>query len=335
VTEPESPAPPRSTTRARAKVVIKLILTALVVVAVARHAMKTWDDLRSKGESIQIAPGPFAVAVVVYVLALVPFGVFYWRLMAASPTPIGPYPSIRAYFISHLGKYVPGKALVVVMRAGLSAPHGARVATAAIASFYETLLMMGVGGLLAAALGGLTTRMAIHLPLGSNVELDVPLFAIGIAVGGMFAVMVLPRVFSKLTRWATGPFPRVGPDALPRIDRWLYIEGICLATLGWMLLGLSQVAVLVSILPEGLPLSAWSTAIASVALATVAGFVIPISPGGLGIREWVLWTALASVIERDHAVVAALLLRLAWVIGEVLAAAVLFAIRPASRPAAT
>ncbi len=73
--------------------------------------------------------------------------------------------------------------------------------------------------------------------------------------------------------------------------------------------------------PDGLPPSSWTLAIASVALATVAGFVVPISPGGLGVREWVLWTALASAIDRDLAVVAALVLRLAWVIGEVLAAA--------------
>ena len=52
-------------------------------------------------------------------------------------------------------------------------------------------------------------------------------------------------------------------------------------------------------------------------------------PGGLGVREWVLWTALASAIDRDQAVVAALVLRLAWVIGEVLAAAILTVIRPA------
>jgi hypothetical protein len=42
----------------------------------------------------------------------------------------------------------------------------------------------------------------------------------------------------------------------------------------------------------------------------------------------VLWTALASAIDRDLAVVAALVLRLSWVTGEVLATAALLAIRP-------
>ena len=40
--------------------------------------------------------------------------------------------ALRAYLISHLGKYVPGKAMVVVIRAGSSAPAGARPATAAV-----------------------------------------------------------------------------------------------------------------------------------------------------------------------------------------------------------
>ena len=66
----------------------------------------------------------------------------------ASPIALGP--ALRAYLVSHLGKYVPGKAMVVVMRAGMSVPFGARGATAAIATFYETLVMMASGGLLAA-----------------------------------------------------------------------------------------------------------------------------------------------------------------------------------------
>ena len=48
-------------------------------------------------------------------------------------------PALRAYVVSHLGKYVPGKAMVVVIRTALVVPFGARASTAAIATFYETL----------------------------------------------------------------------------------------------------------------------------------------------------------------------------------------------------
>jgi uncharacterized membrane protein YbhN (UPF0104 family) len=216
----------------------------------------------------------------------------------------------------------------VIMRAGLSTPYGARAATAAFASMYETLLMMAAGGLLAAVAFGWETVVAVPLPFSGGRSISLPLPLLGLGLGAIFGIVVAPGVFPRLAALARLPFPGVGPDALPRLSWGLLVEGLLWDFLGWTLLGLSQVAVLIAIMPGGLPGSAWPTAIASVALATVAGFVVPIAPGGLGVREWVLWTALAAAIDRDRAVVAALVLRLAWVVGEVLAAALLVAIRP-------
>ena len=147
-------------------------------------------------------------------------------------------------------------------------------------------------------------------------------------MGLLFLGVVWPSVFPRLAGLTRVPLPNVGPDALPRFSIGLLAEGMAWSLLGWVLLGLSQVAVIRGLVPSGLAPVSWPLAIASVALATVAGFVVPVSPGGLGVREWVLWTALASAIDRDLAVVAALVLRLAWVAGEVVAGALLFAIRP-------
>jgi uncharacterized membrane protein YbhN (UPF0104 family) len=188
--------------------------------------------------------------------------------------------------------------------------------------------MMAAGGLLAAVAFGWETVVAVPLPFSGGRSVFVPLPLLGLGLGAIFGIVVAPGVFPRLAALARLPFPGVGPDALPRLSWALLFEGLLWDFLGWTLLGLSQVAVLIAIMPEGLPGSAWPTAIASVALATVAGFVVPIAPGGLGVREWVLWTALAAAIDRDRAVVAALVLRLAWVVGEVLAAALLVAIRP-------
>ena len=37
---------------------------------------------------------------------------FYEDILKASPTPVRLFPALRAYLVSHLGKYVPGKAMV-------------------------------------------------------------------------------------------------------------------------------------------------------------------------------------------------------------------------------
>ena len=296
----------------------------------ARHVAGTWRDLRSRGETLRIDSTWLGLAVGLYLAGLSSFGTYFWRVMKAGATPLAFFPSLRAYLISHLGKYVPGKAMVVVMRAGLVVPFGARPATAAFATLYETLVMMAAGGIVAGigfAIGsGPSARVPV--PLVGGVEVEAPLSVLGLGLGLAFLVVVWPSVFPRLAMLAKVPLPGVGPDALPRFSTGLLVEGIAWSTAGWILLGLSQVAVIRAVVPGGLAASDWPLAVASVALATVAGFVVPIAPGGLGVREWVLWTALASALDRDLAVVAALLLRLAWVIGEVLAAAVLTLIRP-------
>jgi uncharacterized membrane protein YbhN (UPF0104 family) len=93
------------------------------------------------------------------------------------------------------------------------------------------------------------------------------------------------------------------------------------------LLGLSQLAVVGAFDREGaralVALGLVPVLIASVALATVAGFVVAVLPGGLGVREGVLMSALAPALGSDRSVVAALALRLVWVAAEACAAVVL------------
>src|SRR5690606_13421225 len=60
--------------------------------------------------------------------------------------------AIRSYYCGQLGKYVPGKALVPVIRGQMTAAAGGRFRVGALAAVYETLLMMAVGGGLALAL---------------------------------------------------------------------------------------------------------------------------------------------------------------------------------------
>lgn len=298
---------------------LKMALGLLVLVAVGRHVLKTWDSLAHREPPLEVSPGWMVAAVVPYILGLAACGAFYARLLRESPTPIGWVPAVRAYLISHLGKYVPGKALVLVMRAGMSLPFGARPATAAFATLYETLTMMASGGLVAALLFAMPPAPWIGVP-GST--LRIPLSLVGLAAGLGFLMLVEVRVFKRIAMTASLPFSNVGPDALPRLRGVLLAEGLGWTVIGWVLMGISQILVIRAIMPGGVPAESWPAVIASVALATVIGFAVPIAPGGLGVREWALWTGLGSALDHDRAVVAALALRLVWVVGELIASAI-------------
>ena len=297
------------------KIAIKVVIAIVVLWAVGRHVERTWRDLQSHKQTLRIEAAWVGAGVVLYLVALSAFGVFFHRILHSSATPVRFAASLRAYLISHLGKYVPGKAMVVVMRVGLAAPYGARPATTAFSSLYETLVMMAAGGLVAAV--GFAFEPGQRLPL-----------LLGLGLGVAFLIVVDPKVFPRLSALATMPFPNLGPDALPRFTRGLLGEGLLWSFGGWILLGLSQLAVIRALVPTGLPVRQWPMVIASVALATVAGFTVAVMPGGLGIREWVLMTTLTPALGEDMAVVSSLALRLTWVLGEALAAAVLFVARP-------
>jgi glycosyltransferase 2 family protein len=312
------------------KSAVKAAVAILVLWAVGRHVQRTWSDISQHEVALRVQPGWLVASGLLYLAGLSCSGRFYGNVLQVSSTPIGMAVAVRAYLISHLGKYVPGKAMVVLMRAGLSVPYGARPATAAIATFYETLVMMAAGGLVAGlgfALAGQSPPVEITLPGRGTLALPTYHLAglLGFGLGLAFLVVVLPAAFRRLSLLFSMPFPRVGPEALPGFTGGLLVRGLLWSTAAWILLGCSQLAVAQAFMPpgEGPYPSLLPVVTASVALATVAGFVVAVLPGGLGVREGVLMVALGPSLGQDEAVVAALALRLVWVAAEILAAVVL------------
>jgi hypothetical protein len=314
---------------------VKAVVAVVVLWAVGRHVLRTWDDIQRREVAVRVRPDRLAASGVLYLMGLSCCGRFYEQVLAAGPTPIAAGPAVRAYLVSHLGKYVPGKAMVVAMRAGMSVPYGARAATAAIATFYETLVMMAAGGMIAAigfAAAGDSPPLEVDLPgLG---KASIPLYHLaglaGLGLAIAFTLVVMPAVFRKLALLVSLPFPRVGLEALPRFTLGLLARGLLWTAAGWVFMGASQLEVARALLPldRGQYVSLAPVVVAGVALATVSGFVVAVLPGGLGVREGVLMSALAPALGRDMAVVAALALRLVWVAAELLAAAVLLPLGP-------
>ncbi|MHC5538337.1 lysylphosphatidylglycerol synthase domain-containing protein [Singulisphaera rosea] len=302
----------------RTKFALKTLVGLVVLFAVGRHVVQTWTKLHEHGGAIRVEPIWLGLGLISYLVGLSAYGFYFHRVLAESPTPVGVFAALRSYLISHLGKYVPGKAMVVVMRVGLVVPHGARAATATFATLYETLVMM--------AAGSMFTFVGFLLAPADRFE-RWPVVA-GLALSAMMLTVVDPLVFPRISRLLSRPLKGVGPDALPRFSRKLLFEGLLWSVVGWFFLGLSLVAVLRAFSAGAVPLQIWPMVIASVAFATVGGFVVAVLPGGLGVREGIIMATLKPVVGDELSVLAALALRLLWVLGELLAAAGLTAFRP-------
>jgi uncharacterized membrane protein YbhN (UPF0104 family) len=249
-----------------------------------------------------------------YLLGLAPSGWFWHRLMVALGQRPAVADSLAAYFIGHLGKYVPGKALVVVIRAGMiRGPRvDAKVAAACVA--IETLTMMAVGAAISLAVLSSVVR--------GTYTWIVPIAAVVTAVGLLAFLPVLRHALKMVERrrpvWLENLAWRdLGWRVL--VPGWLWLG--C----GWALQGLSLWATLRALgATEIGPFADLPLCTAAVAISVVAGF-LSFFPAGLVAREAVLLLVLeAAGIDPSLALAVAVLQRLVSLVSELGISAILY-----------
>ena len=308
----------------------QIAVHALVVAAVAWGILHTVDQAMEQlsGETVDLKldPGWLVLSGLLYLLGLLPMAAFWYRSLRA----LGQQPKIgetlAAYYVGSLGKYVPGKAMVVVMRLGLLRSERVSGPVAAVSIFLETLTMMAVGAFLSILM--MVFWLNDHL---SGHSYLLPL-AVGLLV--LSGVPTLPPVVRRLT--VLFGVRRADPDIEKRLDgltAGLMAYGWTTISVGWLLMSLSLWAVLKGMGLEGIEMIAHLPYfIAAVAMAMVAGF-LSLMPGGAGVREFIIavilgrfyFAGLLDVPMPDvKALAAAVILRLVWLAAELIVAAVFY-----------
>ena len=304
--------------------VLKWLLFALVLAFVGRRAWELWRE-GSVG-SVTIHWPWLLASGGLYLLGWIP-SVFFWRrLIHGLGGSSSRLDVAHAFFAGHLGKYVPGKASVLLIRAGLLQDRGCRPAVAALTSTYETLACMGVGAAVGLTLAPVVwpRSVIVGLPKIIRPAFEHPL-VFGLTIVGV-CVALVPIVAGGLgliARKLTPPTREGETDAPPfRVGRWFLLGWCFVFVTTWLLHGLSLGCTLraVGVVTSW---SDWLTWTGDVSSAAFLGFVAIFAPGGLGVREGVLIGLLKEQpgISQSQAVAAAVLLRGVWLVAEIVAAA--------------
>lgn len=299
------------------KNVLRLAIFALVAAGIWHSIDKSLAKFHDQHFSLaHLHYGWLAASGVFYLLGSAP-GWIYWhqsiRALGGQPHWLD---SLRAFFIGHLGKYVPGKGMVVILRAAMVSSDKVSRTVAATCVFIETLTTMAVGAVLS----------AIYIA----VEYRDQRLLLGAAILSAFfaGVPVLPPVFRRLMQLLR--VNRLDPDidrVLHGISYRLILEGFLLLTAGWVLMGVSLWCVFQS-LPEPPPkmsnvLVVLPQLTAVVALAVVAGFAT-MTPAGIGAREFVVMTIVGPEYGDVAGVASAILLRFVWLLAELFVSIILY-----------
>ena len=128
----------------------RITMAVLVAIAIVWTAVKATKQLSESSLGFtDIGYVWWICAIGVYIVAMFLSCLFWHRVLVA----LGQSPkfgqSLMAFYASQLGKYVPGKAMVVVIRTDLIRGDDVRTAPAAASVFVETLTWLFVGAAVA------------------------------------------------------------------------------------------------------------------------------------------------------------------------------------------
>ena len=316
------PEPPEKRLPGHFRYWFRVVIALMVAAALSYTIYQAVQDLGEVPFSLrQMAWGNLVAAVGLYALVMLLAAQFWFLLLHAT----GNHPvwsrAMMAFFSSQLGKYVPGKAMVVIVRTDMIQGAQVEPRTAAATVFAETLTWIFVGSAIAC---GLLFFELKGFPL-------LRWTAVGLVA--MAGGLTWPPVFRRLA----GRFVPV-PELLRGINFRVMMVGWVVMGAGWLLNGVCLWLVVRAIPPTGLIESgfAWADyrlALACVTLATVAGFV-SLLPGGLGVRELVMIPLLSGRFGMLSAVLAAILLRFVWLAAELGTSAIIYGYRRFILPSA-
>jgi len=305
----------------------KVVFLALVIWGAYRTLAGAIGSLREQNwQTSDLRPAWAVVAGLIYLISQFPCAWFWHGVLLGLGQNVSLPRAARAFYIGHLGKYLPGKALVVIMRAMLVSHLQVKRSLAIVAVFYETFTTMACGAVLSALILIATHREQTWLILGS--------FGLAAVVG----LPTVPFLFVRVLRvLRLSPRSANSEDAAEEVAESialhpaLLLRGWMTIAIGWALMGASLWATVRAIGVEDV--SFWSHLpiyTATAALAVVLGFVSML-PAGVGVRDLVLMQLLAPLLSemapnkgQALALIAAVMLRLIWLVAESLLAALLY-----------
>jgi hypothetical protein len=259
----------------------------VLIVFAGRELARQWEDVAPALRGVRLdwwrilASG--AVVVATYLIL-----VEAWRATLrvwSESLPFGT--SARIWFVSNLGKYIPGKVWQIAAMGAMAQKSGVSAA-AAIGSSLVVNLVSIIAGFAVIALTA-AGKVGAAVSQSSNAQGDTAeLVVIAIAVLGGVGLLLTPVVVPRLAMLAGRISGRA--IAIPRVPARAIWVASASTIASWLLYGIAF-----SLFAHGVSPRATGNASSYIAVYTgsyLAGYLALFVPGGVGVREAVLVLAM-------------------------------------------
>jgi len=258
--------------------VFVLLAITLLTTAVANQ----WDEFVEA--ALRLSPSAILLSAAAGLLGLITI-MMAWRSALAATSHWLPVPDTAySYFLTQLGKYLPGAVWPIIAQMEMLRRHGV--------SRYQSAL-----GSILAIICNICTAVAVGVIaiLATQQSILDYWWLIGIAVTG--TAFMLPPVLRFLLKFASRTNHRLAPLADIKLQGKHLFSAIIWDTASWILFGI-HFWFLASDLLEAQQLVLLS--IGAYAIAWAAGFVVIFAPAGIGVREGVMLTLLGTLFATPN-----------------------------------
>src|SRR5664280_2449535 len=286
----------------RRRELLSVLVLVLVLAAVAVVVSRNWQAFVDSIDRIGI--GGVALSLAAAVVGVVG-NYLQWRsVLVGLEVRFGALEGARVFFVSQLGKYLPGSVWPIVMQMEAGRRRGAGRKTMLAANLITVLLSLCVGLVLAALLLPSSSPAALHK------------FWWALAALPLLVVLAHPRSFPFLLDRVLKVLRRPPLDV--RMTGPATIIALGWSTLSWVAFG-AHLAVLV--VAMGKPsLGLLALCIGGMGLAVSAGLMFLPAPAGAGMREIVLGFLLLTVLSSGQVVAVVIASRVIILLADLLMA---------------
>ena len=261
--------------------VAQYTLAIAFIVFAARSLWRQWRDASAAQLNVQLRGGWLVLSSLLVLVTYVLLVEIWRRVLARYDARVSLRVAARVWFVSNLGKYVPGKIWQLTAMASMMNRQGVSLTVAGSAALIVAVCNVVAGFVLVLALGTQSLRA-----LGARAE---------IAVVTATAILLAIVLTAPLTvRWAASLFSRLTrhPLALtvPATVAWESIIGYIVT---WILYGLAFELFAIAVV--GHANGSWAAYVATFTLSYLVGYLWLPAPGGLGAREWAMSTVFVAL----------------------------------------
>jgi len=278
------------------KLALKWMIIFAIFVFLGKMVWNNWNQVKDTPFTLQ----PFPLILSTLIFAFTYFiQTWVWYLITLKlKIALSPSETLKTWFFSQLGKYLPGKIWLLLGRFYYYESRGKSKKSISVALYFETVTVIIAGGLIFLA------ALIFHREIRLFYSWRHPGWLILLFLLGF--IFLHPRVLQKILNWTLVQLKREPVSLSISYSDILLILFVCIVS--WMIGGIGFYLFVDAVYPVAPRYILFLTG--ALAISSTLGLIAIFAPSGLGVREGALVYLLSLMMATPVAVIIAVLTRI-------------------------